>query len=156
MLIPRCAVAQHKAKTYLHIHGCGAPSLLTFCPHFPPPAHFSRPSSFFFCPFCIKNGPRLLPQTVPPSCCLPRPPIKALPSRDSLVQRPRDSWGTALLGSNTDVHTVAHPREHVLHPRKGNAVMLATQHVCAFYSPKTCVKCTRIFMIHQFKHIYGI
>lgn len=86
--------------------------LLTFCPH------FSLPSSFFL-PLLYQKWPPVAPPDSLPSCCLPRPPIKPLPSQASLVQRPRDSWGRALLGSHTDVHTVVHPREHVLHRGKG-------------------------------------
>lgn len=59
---------------------------------FPPPL-------LLLSPFWIKKWPPVAPADSLPSCCLPRLPIKPLPSQASLVQRPRDSWRRGLLGS---------------------------------------------------------
>lgn len=87
---------------------CEALSLLTLCPRF---SRFSQPSSFFPSTLYHKSPP-VAPADSLPSCRLPRPPIKPLPSQASLVQRPGDSWGRALIGSNTDMHTGTHTHTH--------------------------------------------
>lgn len=122
---PTCCRPTQSKDIFSHPRLRSADSLLTVCPHFPPISPCPPP---FFLPLLYQKWPPVAPPDSLPSCCLPRPPIKPLPSQASLVQRPRDSWGRAPLGSNTDVHTDVHPRERVPHRGKGNAV-IRTRHV---------------------------